>query len=589
MVQTGRKKAEVLQHVEAGEHFKFWITSPGHIKIVGVKNGEEATSHVVIDDPVKLRTSPKAKYLREFVEAQVGKKYAELEDLTITKMQKALKKVKKNQRRKKEPEKREIPEEIKQKATELLEDPLLLHKISEDMEKWIVGEKDTRLLKFLLDVSCKSKKDYAFQIITADSAAGKTWLTNHVLAYLPKEWWKKVGRLTRTSLDYLGDQKFDLLWIQERRGGKEAADSIRLSSVEDGGTKIWVTERNEEGRFETHEYTVPGRSIVTTTVNTNIDTQDLTRSWMLSVDESEEQTEKIHDYEAEDAKEPLEFKKAIGNVNEDFRPIVHEALRQLDWNYIVMLPFASELKNFVDKKVLRSRRDFKKLIRLIRVVTLLHQKQRPTFEIDDTKFLVCYPQDAYMALEIGAETFQRTAMGLDEREKAVMDALKEGIIEIKGEGEQAHEEIRRSLTRREVAQKCKKSMTWAYNILQGLVDKGYADVDESGKAHKFNLRTDSFNQSTTVTDRLNCSELEKKVTAFLSRPYVTVTPSWEDTYPFEYRNPLTGEVYIPPATVTVTQGETEQGELPVDEKTIEHPSVTDDDRLGLRKTENRRV
>lgn len=585
MVETGRQKAGVLQHVETGEYFKFWIESPSHIKIVGLKGGEVITSEVIIDKPIKLRTSPRAKYLRDKIKNQVGERFARIEDETIRSMQQAVAKLRTQKKQKEEstPEKREVPEEIKEKATEFLMDPLLLHRISQDLDKWIVGEKDTRLLKFVLDLSCKSKKDYAFQIISADSAAGKTWLTRHILGYLPKEWWRKVGRLTRTSLDYLRDQNFDLLWIQERRGGKEAADSIRLSSVEDGGTKIWVTERNEEtGRFETHEYTVPGRSIVTTTVNTNIDTQDLTRSWMLSVDESEQQTEQIHTYEAKDAEEPLEFKKAIGNLEEDFRPVVHEALRQLNWDYVVVLPFAADLKTFVDAKVLRSRRDFKKLIRLIRVVTLLYQKQRPTFQINDTKFLVSYPQDAYMALEIGVETFQRTAMGLDEREKDVMATLREGVVDLMtGIGKETHEVNRTSLTRREVAQKCRKSMTWAYNILQGLVDKGYADVDESEKAHKFSLRTEHFNQSLTVTDRLAFPDLEKKVTEFLDRPCVTVTPGWEHTQPFEYYNPLTGDVYVPPTTLTVTQDPNQAKRTPRSGKEAQTsitPKMTDSDR-----------
>jgi hypothetical protein len=69
---------------------------------------------------------------------------------------------------------------------------------------------------------------------------------------------------------------------------------------------------------------------------------------------------------------------------------------------------------------------------LIRVVTLLYQKQRPAFEINNTKFLVSIPQDASTVVTIGGETFKRTSMGLNEP---------------------------------------KKSMTWVYRILDSLVDK----------------------------------------------------------------------------------------------------------------------
>lgn len=456
-----------------------------------------------------------------------------------------------------------VTEEIKKQAIELLQDPLLLYRIGKDMEKWIVGEEDTSLLTFLLDISCKSPRDYAFQIISADSAAGKTWLVRHVLTYLPKEWWRKVGRLSRTSLDYLSDQNFDLLWIQERRGGKEAANSIRLSSVEDGGTAIWVTERNEKtGRFETHEYTVPGRSIITTTIHSNIDVQDLTRSWVLGIDESEDQTDRIHNYETKEAEEPLELKAALGLIEEDLRPVIHEALRQLDWNIIVVLPFGKQLKTFVRASILRSRRDLKKLIRLVRVVTLLFQKQRPTFEIKGTKFVVSFPQDVYTALIIAADTFHRTSMGLDEREKKVIEALKS--LE--------------SASRREVARDCRKSMTWAYNLLQGLVDKGYVDVDEAQKTYMYSLRKEHFNPSLSVTDRLDYSVLEKTVRNFLDQSYVTVTSVGNNNISFTYFNPITGES-ISPTTLKVTHDATEQGHAITKEKEEEYPSVTDSDRL----------
>jgi hypothetical protein len=50
----------------------------------------------------------------------------------------------------------------------------------------------------------------------------------------------------------------------------------------------------------------------------------------------------------------LEYKKTVGVIEEDLRPLVHEALKQLDWDYAVLVPFASELKSLVDAKVLRS-------------------------------------------------------------------------------------------------------------------------------------------------------------------------------------------------------------------------------------------
>jgi predicted transcriptional regulator len=461
----------------------------------------------------------------------------------------------------------EASPEIIQYAEELLKDPKMLYRVKKSLDKWVVSEDRSKLLQFILSLSCKSKKDYAFQIVISESAGGKSWKTHHVLSYLPKEWYRIVGRLTRTALEYLKNQDFDLLWIQERRGGKEASNSIRLSSVEDGGTKIWVTERNPEtGRFETHEYEVPGRSVVTTTTNPNIDAQDLTRSWLLGVDESPRQTANIIDYQADEAAQPLEFKESLGLSDPDFRPIVHEALRQLEFDYVVIIPFAEELKRFVNTQVLRTRRDFKKLIRLIRVVTLLHQKQRLAFPMKDRRFLVSLPQDAYIALALAWEDFRRTAMGLDQREQRVLEALKLS-------GEQ---------TRREVAQACSRSMTWAENMLKSLVDKGYVDEDTSCKAYRYMLRFEPEKNPEDVTlpdtDTLEVLELENKVKSFLSRSCITDTLEGTPSFA-EYVNPITGETYTSPTTLTLTHDKSEQAAGSVDEKKPVDISVSDSDRL----------
>ena len=465
--------------------------------------------------------------------------------------------------------------EIKEQAEELLKDPLLLFRIKKDMDSRIIGEDEEKILQFVLNVSCQSKRDYAFQIVSGESAAGKSYKTRHTLSYLPKTWYEIVGRLSRTSLDYLGDKDFQLLWIQERRGGKEASSSIRLSSIDDGGTKIWVTERSSEtGQFETREYTVPGRSVVTTTVLTKIDTQDLTRSWMLGVDESKEQTDKIHDYEAEEAATPLELKEAMGMAEHDLRPVVQQALRQLKWDYVVIVPFAKQLKTLVDPGMVRSRRDLPKLIRLVRVITILHQKQRISFEKNGNVFLVSFPEDLFIALRIAEKTFERTTLGLDQREKHVIEILQK----------------MQSVTKRQVAQACKKSITWTFYILQSLTDKGYVDVDDSQKTHFYSLRNpeNPFHLSSSVINRISWADAEKDVESLLSQSIITITPGRR--VPRENRklsenifDPITGEkvdlsTHYAPTGVTLMIDGVEQEASSIQPVQNENVLKTDEDR-----------
>ena len=102
-------------------------------------------------------------------------------------------------------------------AAELLKDPKLLWRIKQDMDRIIKGEDENKLLTWLLELSARTK-DYTFLDILGESAVGKTTLIRETLRYIPDQWYRKVGRMTRTAIDYLKDQDFHLLWIQEARG-----------------------------------------------------------------------------------------------------------------------------------------------------------------------------------------------------------------------------------------------------------------------------------------------------------------------------------------------------------------------------------
>ena len=556
-----------------------------------MKEGKATTAWVTVEKPEKLRTSRNAKVIREVLKKEHPADWRIILERAIERIQTAVANFKKEKEvTEKEEEKIEVPEEIRKKAEELLHNPRILHVVLKDINRFVVGEEKEILLCFLLSLSCKSKKDYAFFIVSGDSSAGKSWLVQHVLRYTPKEWWRKVGRLSRTALDYLQDQDFYLLWIQERRGGREASESIRLSSVEDGGTEIWVTARNPEtGEFETRVYHVPGRSIITTTVDTDIDSQDLTRSWIISVDESKEQTERILEYQASEAQNPFELRKALGKEEGDQSIVIQEALRCLEWDFTVIIPFADEIKNIVPSDQVRVRRDLKKFYRLIRVITLLHQKMRPQFTVNGEKFLVSSPEDLYIACVVAGESFRQTVMGLDRREKEVIQVLKEE------DG---------WLTRRQIAQRCRKSMSWAYERLTSLINKGVVDVDESERPYRYSLRENNGEKhSSTFFDRLSFSVLEKKFKSFLERMCVTSTPEEQYNfiftgenpsktnalqYTFKYVNPITGEIINSPPTVNVTHVQSGQ-DISLDEgKNKEKQSKNENKQKTLTKKEEKK-
>jgi hypothetical protein len=423
--------------------------------------------------------------------------------------------------------------ELRRRAEELLQDPRLLYLVGKDMSHTIMGEESTRLLVWLLHLTSQVPRDYAFETIVGESAAGKTALVQKTLRYVPEKWWRKVGRISRTALEYLKDQDFQLLWVQEARGGEEAAPSIRLSSADDGGLEVWVTERDPEtGRFATTEIKLPGRSVVTTTTQVAFDPQDATRTWLISCDASPEQTGRIIDYKLRRAAEPPELLEVLGRAPEDLAPVVREAVSTLDYEATVVVAYADELRTLLSNQVVRARRDVDKMLGLIHILARVHERQRPTIEIGGRRFIYATATDAYMAFELGEKPLEETLTGLERR---LVEAYR--AVEKLG-----------TTTNRAVAKELRKGPEYARRCLRALADLAILDVDESQRTHTYIVRENI--PPNVLRERyraLQASILNKKVeTAFSMMSSQTPTDG-TDTHVRSissetgYFSPITGE------------------------------------------------
>jgi hypothetical protein len=372
-----------------------------------------------------------------------------------------------------------VDEKTRAAAEEFLADPAMLYRIKADIDKRYVGMDDTKLLSFILNCSCATPKDYTNQTVMGESSVGKSALMNATLDYVPPEWFEKVGRLTPTALDYLGDQDFKLLWIQEMRGAEGAAPSIRLSSSSDEGTEIWVTERGENGAFSTSKYEIPGRSFVTTTTEMTIHHEDATRSWLMSIDASERQTVSILTHIAEKAEYNDDLKEALGLLDTSITAVVQEAMRRVNFDVPVLIPYAKSIINEVclSTKNVRIRRDFQKMLGLVKVVTLLFQRQRPILSVGEKTFVLATPRDLVIALRVGWLSLRDTMSGIDQRQREVLKAA----VEMTNTGT--------GITCNTLGVKMNKSSEWARKQLKELIGLGEMDVDKTSKEHIYYLRS----------------------------------------------------------------------------------------------------
>jgi hypothetical protein len=258
-------------------------------------------------------------------------------------------------------------------ALELLRAPDLLKRIAAAYdEAGIVGEETNLLAAYLACASRKLKKPLAV-IIQSTSAAGKSTLMDAVLSFFPGEEQVKYSAMTGQSLYYLGEGnlKHKILAIVEEEGAEKAGYALKLLQSEGELTIASTGKDPHSGRMETQEYHVEGPvAILFTTTAIDIDEELMNRCLVLTVDESREQTERIHHLHRE--------ARTIEGIlaAERRRDILHvmQNAQRLIRPMLIANPFARHL-TFTSGRT-RTRRDHEKYLTLIDTIALLHQYQR---------------------------------------------------------------------------------------------------------------------------------------------------------------------------------------------------------------------
>jgi DNA primase catalytic core len=265
-------------------------------------------------------------------------------------------------------------------ALALLRSPDLLDRILADFAACgVVGEETNKLVGYLAAVSRKLDNPLAV-IVQSTSAAGKSALMEAVLAFVPPEERVKYSALTGQALYYLGGEtslKNKILAIVEEEGAEKASYALKLLQSE-GELSIASTGKDPHtGRMVTQEYRVEGPVMIfLTTTAVDIDEELLNRCLVLTVDESREQTRRIHTQQR--------ARYTLGGIRAaEARAAVlalHRAAQRLLQPLRVFNPYAEKL-TFLDDKT-RTRRDHTKYLQLIATVAVLHQHQREIRAID---------------------------------------------------------------------------------------------------------------------------------------------------------------------------------------------------------------
>ncbi len=357
-------------------------------------------------------------------------------------------------------------------AMALLRAPDLLQKIGAAFEQCgIVGEDNNKLTAYLACVSRLLEKPLAV-IIQSTSAAGKTALMEAVLSFFPEEERVKYSAMTGQSLYYLGEQnlRHKILAIVEEEGAEKAGYALKLLQSEGELTIASTGKDPHTGRMVTQEYHVEGPVMIfLTTTAIDIDEELQNRCLTLSVDESREQTARIHALQRE--RRTLAGLIAREERRDSLRVLrnAQRLLRPME----ILNPFAPAL-TFESGRT-RTRRDHEKYLTLIDALALLHQHQRPrgvhTTNGRAVEYIEVTLEDIATANRLAPEVLGRSLDELPPQTRRLYGHVRELVRALMDEAKQP--QARCHFSRRQLRERCGWSLTQVRVHLERLVELEY--------------------------------------------------------------------------------------------------------------------
>ncbi len=204
-------------------------------------------------------------------------------------------------REKKEEQKKRVKPELtdyqKDVGLRFLSNPKLIEEIDQDYTRLgYVRERKNKILLYLIMTS-RLIDNPLHGILISRSGAGKSLLVEITENLCPPEDVESISDLSAQALYYYGqnDLKHKFIVIGEKEGSQGAEYPLRELITRRSITKAIPMKDPVSGEIKTVTIKVNGPiSLAETTTSSNVNPENLNRCFVLSIDESEEQTRLIH-------------------------------------------------------------------------------------------------------------------------------------------------------------------------------------------------------------------------------------------------------------------------------------------------------
>jgi DNA primase len=355
----------------------------------------------------------------------------------------------------------------RQEALTFLRRPDLLAQVAKDIDALgFVGEDTNTRLLYLVAISRKLD-DPLSAIVLSQSGAGKSGLTEVIEKLCPPEDVVLLTRLTPQSLYYVEPGFLDrkLVIVEERYGSMEADYSIRVLQSRKKLIAAAPIKDPQTGNLKTRIFTVEARAaFIEATTASAVNHENATRCFELSMDESAEQTKRIHERQRLMRTEHgLVLREQAETVSRR-----HWNAQRLLEPLPVVIPYAGRL-TFPDAWM-RTRRDHARFLNLIEVSAFLHQHQR---ERSRSGAIVASVADYEAAYALAAEVLADTLADLKKPLREALESIRE--LSLNGDGSAMG-----SVTRRDIREALGVPDSTVRNWLADLVGLEYLEAEGGG-------------------------------------------------------------------------------------------------------------
>lgn len=343
----------------------------------------------------------------------------------------------------------------------------------------VIGEELNRLLMYLIFTS--RKREQPLHVVSlGSSGTGKTHLQEKVGELIPEEDRIEITTLSENAFYYFGQRelKHKLILIEDLDGAENVLYPLRELQSKRKISKT-IAHKNTKGETRTVHLVVEGPvSVSGCTTRETIYEDNANRSFLLYLDESPAQDEKIMAYQRS---------KSAGKTNKEAEQNAAALLRNCQRTLQplkVINPYAENLK--IPNEVFKPRRSNAHYLAFIEIVTYYHQYQREQKADPETgeAYIETTIEDIAKANELIKETLLRKSDELSGACRNYFETLKMYLLSQKKE----------NFTSREIRSKLRIAGTTFRRYQNELLNIGYLKIKNGKQATGYEYEVTSYQE-----------------------------------------------------------------------------------------------